>query len=296
MRTVLTFGLLLFVCAAAQAQNGKPIDTATASTNALEQHLIDLNTKWAAAEMKGDIAAINKILAPGYSLMGADGQTRDREAALHVKTPAEVTTSDYKLRLEGKTAVLTFSADFKNGDSSGQAKATQVWVKRGADWQVLSEQWTLVPRDPGAIPAVFGCKRASFEPEVHSLYGDVRTVLYKIDNDQMALPQRRVYIALLESDKGSELAYFERQQDQTYKVLRWNGDNISELREKLTNMILKNRGIACVGAQSKALIQAKLTLDDLGNIPMPLNANAAFSHMIRGHDGEYLRMTVFLLC
>ena len=296
MRTVLAFGLLLFVCVAAQAQAGKPTDTTTASTKAIEQHLIDLNKKWAAAEMKGDTAAINKILAPDFTLIGADGQISDREAALHVKTATEVTTSDYKLRMEGKTAVLTYSADFKNGASTEQAKATQVWVKRGSDWQVLSQQWTLVPRDPGRIPAILACERSSFEPEMHSLYGDVRTVLYKIDNDQMALPQRRVYIALLESDKGAELAYFERQRDQTYKVLRWNGDNISELREKLTNMILKNRGIACVGAQSKALIQAKLTLDDLGNIPMPLNANAAFSHMIRRHDGEYLRLTVFLLC
>jgi hypothetical protein len=291
MRRVLTFGLLLFVCVVAQAQTGT-----TDSGTSLQQHLIDLNKKWADAEKKGDTATIDKILAPDYTLIGANGKTSDRDAALHLKNGATVTTGDYKLRVQGRTAVLTYSADFQNGNDSGQAKATQVWVKHGNDWQILSHQWTLVPPDPSRIPASIECEKSSFEPEVHSLYGDVRAVLDKLDNDQMALPKRRVYIALLESERGAELAFFERQHDQTYKVLRWNGDNIGELRERLTNMMLKNKGIACVGAQSKALIQAKLTLNDLGNIPVPLNANAAFSHMIRRHDGEYLRLTVFLLC
>jgi len=296
-KLVLALGLAFVLCLGAQGQTEKAAPKPqAASSKSVQQRLMELDKEWAEAEAKGDTARINKILATNYMFIGLDGHTGDREEAVHMKgSGVSVTTSDHSVRVSGNTAVMTYNATFKSGDNSGQAKATQVWVKHGNSWQILSHQWTLVPVDRTRVP-VLACAKSSFEPEVHSLYGDVRSILYKLDNDHMGLPQRRAYVALLESDKGAELVYFERQKDENYKVLRWTGGDAGELREKLTTMILKNRGIACVGAQSKALIQAKLNLNDLGAIPAPLNANAAFSHLIRQHDGEYLRLTVFLLC
>jgi len=43
-------------------------------------------------------------------------------------------------------------------------------------------------------------------------------------------------------------------------------------------------------------VRASLKLSDLGHIPTPLSAEAAFSHMIRKYGDKYLRVTVFLLC
>jgi hypothetical protein len=84
--------------------------------------------------------------------------------------------------------------------------------------------------------------------------------------------------------------------DTNFKVSQWQGDSLGDFREKLTNMIFANRGIACVGAQSKAMVKAKFDPTDLGTIPTPLSARAAFSHLLRKFGDSYLRTTIVLLC
>jgi hypothetical protein len=44
------------------------------------------------------------------------------------------------------------------------------------------------------------------------------------------------------------------------------------------------------------MVNASLKLTDLGAIPTPLSATAAFSHMIRRYGNSYLRVSVLLLC
>jgi len=140
------------------------------------------------------------------------------------------------------------------------------------------------------------CITYSYSPEVISYFGDSATVIKKLDNDQMGLPDRRGYLLLIETKKTAEFAFYEREDAKQFKVYQWSGDSMGDLREKLTDLILENRGIACIGAQTKSIVNASFRPEDKGVIPQPLSARAAFTHMLKKYDSQYLRVTVFLLC
>jgi hypothetical protein len=142
-----------------------------------------------------------------------------------------------------------------------------------------------------------GCRQNSWEPEVLSYYGDPATVLRKLDNYEMNLPKRRIFIFLAESKGSAELSIFELADEKTneFHVWHWKGNSAGELREEATETILKNRGVACVGKQIKSLVM-KLNPEDQGAIPAVATASAAFGHAIRELNDQYIRTTVFLLC
>ena len=140
------------------------------------------------------------------------------------------------------------------------------------------------------------CSDMSFQPEVLSFYGDSATVLKKLDNFEMQLPKRRVYMFMLEAAGSAELALYEKTDANTTKVSKWQGTSIADLRERISSGLLENRGIACVGEQTKSLVQAKLSPKNLGTIPAPVSARAAFGHTIKEYGDNYIRVTVFLLC
>lgn len=140
------------------------------------------------------------------------------------------------------------------------------------------------------------CATYSYEPEVISYFGDSNTVIKKIDNDQMGLPDRRGYLLLIETKKTAEFTFFERDDPKNFKVYQWSGESMGNLREQLTDVILENRGIACIGAQAKQIVKAGFNPSDKGTIPQPLSARAAFSHMLKKYGDQYLRVTILLLC
>lgn len=140
------------------------------------------------------------------------------------------------------------------------------------------------------------CAEYSYQPEVISYFGDSETIIKKLDNDQMGLPDRRGYLLLIETKKAAEFTFFEREDAKNFKVHQWSGASMGDLREKLTDVIMENRGIACIGAQTKSIVKASFNPDDKGVIPQPLSARAAFSHAIRKYGTEYIRVTILLLC
>jgi hypothetical protein len=140
------------------------------------------------------------------------------------------------------------------------------------------------------------CSNMSFQPEVLTFYGDSATVLKKMDDFKMQLPARRVYMFMLETAGSAELSLYERTDDNKTKVSHWQGTSIADLRERISSGLLENRGIACVGEQTKSLVQAKLSPKNLGTIPAPVSARAAFGHTVKAYGEDYIRVTVFLLC
>jgi hypothetical protein len=144
-----------------------------------------------------------------------------------------------------------------------------------------------------------GCKMASWEPEVFSFYGDPAAVTAKLNNFEMNLPDRRVFMFMIETTNSAQLSLFELAKDSedgnTFHLWSWKGQSASDLREKATETILANRGVLCVGEQIKSLVKG-LNPEDKGVIPAPTTALAAFGHAIHGYDKEYIRLTVFLLC
>ena len=151
-------------------------------------------------------------------------------------------------------------------------------------------------QDKSAL-AFKGCRTASWEPEVLSFYGDSATVLKKLDNYEMNLPNRRIFMFLVESKGSAELSLFELADEKTneFQVWHWKGDSADTLREEATETILKNRGVACIGKQIKRLV-LRLHPEDQGKIPALASASAAFGHAIQHFGTQYVRTTAFLLC
>jgi hypothetical protein len=144
-----------------------------------------------------------------------------------------------------------------------------------------------------------GCRKASWEPEVFSFYGDPAAVTAKLKNFEMNLPDRRVFLFMIESTNAAQVSLFELAKESkggdTFHVWSWKGQSASDLREKATETILANRGVLCVGEQIKGLVKV-LNPEDKGEIPAPRTALAAFGHEIHGYNNQYIRLTVFLLC
>ncbi|MGH9752068.1 MAG: hypothetical protein ACREA2_04735 [Blastocatellia bacterium] len=153
------------------------------------------------------------------------------------------------------------------------------------------------------------CVTQSFSPEVVTFYGDSTSVLSKLDKHTWDLSDRRVYMVLLETDQSAELSIFEKAQAKDAQaahqhgassyvnVGHWRGASAGDLREQLSNLTIENRGIACIGEQTKSIVMSKLSPEDLGTIPAPVSIRAAFGHNIKKYGaGNYIRLTVFLFC
>ncbi|MFL6313737.1 MAG: nuclear transport factor 2 family protein [Terriglobales bacterium] len=306
MKQFLRVSLLVsFGCILTAAQTESASRSSYKGNNVKDQ-LVKLEQQWATAQEKGDKAALSRILSNDYKFTDLDGKTgTKRELLENLQTSVESSGAErakepgYEVQVYGNTAVVTHNAVFKGKDATVEARGMDVWIKHGPNWQVVAHQWTVVSGPRGeALPKEFlaRCAAISFQPEVHSLYGNPAVIISKLENDAMGLPERRGYLLLIETEGSAELDYFDRVNKQESKVLHWEGKSVAELREKLTSYILANRGIACVGAQTKALVNASFKLSDLGQIPTPLSATAAFSHMIRKYGDSYLRVSVLLLC
>lgn len=155
---------------------------------------------------------------------------------------------------------------------------------------------TETPREPFIGYSAAGCEEESWSPEVFSFYGDGNTVLRKLSNLEMDLPRRRVYMFTLETTGYSELAFFERTDAGIVSVYRWAGGSTDNLREKVSQAILANHGVACVGEQTKALLGKTFELKSEGTIPAPVSPRAAFGHPILKHLDSYVSVTAYLMC
>lgn len=277
-----------------------------AQAGGVREQLIALDKEWAAATSRGDARAIDRILADDYTYTDLDGSIGTKAELLRsvraggTKGHPAVTNDDYALRVYGTTAVMTHRATPADHHSAGShLRSLHVWVRRGRSWQVVAHQWTTVT-DPGRTLSPgqqrLACAKYSFQPEVMAYFGDSATVVRKLDDDRMGLPDRRGYLLLIETKNTAEFSFFERDDDKHFRVYRWEGASLGDLREQLTNVILENRGVACVGAQTKSMVKARFDPRDLGTIPTPLSAQAAFSHALRKYGDQYLRVTVLLLC
>lgn len=290
----------IVVCLYAAGAQAQPPDRAN-----VEKELIALDKRLAEAESKGDANAVERILASDYSLVDQTGRVTDRARALSILKAghrATMATSDYAVRVFGDTAVMTHAATIKGeGDSVEQLRTTHVWVRRDGRWQLAADHCTSVafpqlPKDKPFLNAA--CSDASFAPEVQQFYGSPEAIHRKLDEASMKLERRRVYFLLIETATSAELTVFDRSsaEDPLVKVSQWRGRTAGDLREGLTTAMLENQGIACIGEQSKRVVQARFAPAEIAQVPAPVSARAAFSHLLNSYQGEYVRATVFLLC
>jgi ketosteroid isomerase-like protein len=123
------------------------------------RHEIDqLEDQWRTAALKGDIPAMDNLLADDYMAITASGtlQTKDEALANLRSGRTHFTTleiSDRKVRFYRSTALVTSVAEVKattaDGDISGSYRYTRVYVRdaRGA-WKIVSFEASRIGDQP----------------------------------------------------------------------------------------------------------------------------------------------------
>lgn len=107
---------------------------------------------WTQAAVKQDPAALDRFLADDlqYAHAGGQIQTKKEYVAAVTAGPARYesfTFSDQKIRLYGKSAVLTAYVDVKmTGRDAFRVRTLQVYVENNGQWQMAAHQSTRLGR------------------------------------------------------------------------------------------------------------------------------------------------------
>jgi ketosteroid isomerase-like protein len=139
----------------AMAQN--KAGSAKPKTSKAEEELMKLERDGVEASKRGDVAFFEKLEAPDYLFTDPSGMvhTRDEDLAIAKSGDLKFESMDIdemKVRLYGDTAVITgvttVKGTFKNQDISGKYRWTDVYVKRGGQWQIVNAQLTPIQSQP----------------------------------------------------------------------------------------------------------------------------------------------------
>jgi hypothetical protein len=144
-----TLGLATGMAGFAQAAKG-----AVQGGSAAEQAVLKAENDRFAAMHNGDVAALEKVLAPELSYTHTSGNVQTKEQFISdIKTGTikylTIEPSDMKVRIFGTTAVITGGASvhiiLNGNDMSFKIRYTDVHVNRGGAWQMVAWEATRLP-------------------------------------------------------------------------------------------------------------------------------------------------------
>jgi ketosteroid isomerase-like protein len=146
MKQIVAFSLVAslasgWVCASRAFSSDQQTDTAVKDT------LVQIEHQWTDAAVKGNVVAFGRFMADEWILTYSDGTLVTKPMALaDVKEGALKIESfrldDVSVRLYGDTAIvigmITEKSKFREKDTSGKRRFTDVFVKRDGSWQVVA--------------------------------------------------------------------------------------------------------------------------------------------------------------
>jgi ketosteroid isomerase-like protein len=109
----------------------------------IDTQVRELGRRWAEAEQRGDVTALDELSADGFTMVGPAGFVLDRAQWLHRYRTGELITTalvwdELTVRDYGDTAVVigkhTQQATFKDNPADGSFRATHIVVRRGDSW------------------------------------------------------------------------------------------------------------------------------------------------------------------
>ena len=116
-----------------------------------EDEIRQIESDWGEAFERGDMAALDRLMADDYILTDPLGNVRSKAESLAAIQTNELrfesTESDnVKVRVVGDTAVVTgrstFRGRYKGWPMTGRYQYTDVLVKRSGSWQAISSHIT----------------------------------------------------------------------------------------------------------------------------------------------------------
>jgi ketosteroid isomerase-like protein len=117
------------------------------NTPADEAQIRALNEESGTAQVRRDIAALDRLLADDFLLTRAGGVTADKAQNLAELASGDVSFTSYenddvRVRLYGDAAVVTgqvkTNGTYKGQDFSGRFRYTKVFVRRDRQWQIVA--------------------------------------------------------------------------------------------------------------------------------------------------------------
>ncbi len=132
------------------------VGAAGAQTSRAEKEVLAANRAWADAQVKGDLAALDKLFAEDLIVTSGSGALRDKKGELADAKPDPdfktyfFNTEDLRVKIYGKTAVVTGHAKwrtaYKGKDSDNERRFTCVYVRRDGRWQMVALQVTRIAK------------------------------------------------------------------------------------------------------------------------------------------------------
>ena len=116
-----------------------------------EQAVLQALHQWVDALQRNDVAAVERIVADDYIITTAEGTVLNKEQDTAPLKSGEVkfetaATEDVKVRIFGKTAVVTgigrFKGTYKGRPFTVNERFTDVYVKRRDRWQPVAAHST----------------------------------------------------------------------------------------------------------------------------------------------------------
>jgi hypothetical protein len=114
---------------------------------------LELDRAWGQAYVKGEIDVIDRTLAPDWrgwlDTEGSDKATKLAEFKAGKNRSLENIIDNTRVRLYGNTAVVEARERVRFRDETGEHwltwHITDVFVKRGGQWQVVGSHGTTIP-------------------------------------------------------------------------------------------------------------------------------------------------------
>src|SRR5438552_18974879 len=138
------FTLLLAVLATASLICGQTKNDGNARDAKVSEELRKLVQAWDRADLAGDTATLDRLLADEFSFVG--GESKAQYLASLKSKPADLTiesavSTDVQVQVSGSTAVVT-GLDTISGTNKGKAYTNRwlymdVWVRRSGRWQCV---------------------------------------------------------------------------------------------------------------------------------------------------------------
>ena len=119
----------------------------------IEQELIRLDKEWNDAEVRCDLATLDRILADEFISTWLDGTLETKAKVLDDFKSGDVnfesmTCNDYPVRVYGDTVVMNhctvLKGRYKSEDFGMTYRTPHVWLERDGRWQVVASQITRI--------------------------------------------------------------------------------------------------------------------------------------------------------
>ncbi len=145
------FATLIILCSLTSLTFGQAGSKGSKATGKAEAAVLKQLENWLDALRRSDMAALNRIIADDFMIIGAEGTVRSKEEDLAPIKSGDLkfeslTTEGVRVFVYGDTAVVTgigiYKANFKGRAANIRERFFDVYQRRRGQWKVIASRST----------------------------------------------------------------------------------------------------------------------------------------------------------